>query len=594
MCTFSSMGLWLLTLLLSITPGSCSLPRARGSECAVHSACAGLSGNCCPTSAGKNLSCCGEGGAPADLPASETANLDDACQAYLKAKGFQSPEALARQLRRCNIASARDLAPDPEPEILGATDTTNLQCQYTSSQNAQSSCCGWRPHFNWVVGTCERNSRIPNATFCDGVPACAREPKINYAAAYQYNGSHFVLQDSSTAGDVSDAGVSGSYQSKTGWESVKARFRWEGGEGDWPTKYAPWGMGAQGPRGLTPPAALWVLSTDSFYYGTLYMLSQLTLNTQGAGQHDNCWEWEFDAIEGLIGTIPKGAELPGNINQLYVTATSSVSGCMPMPGTAAQGNGKTKSFTEPREFRDFCRSNPDAVGCQPWTAEGSDIWHGGGYRSTDRFENAAETPYVFVVVLDQQGFWVYRWRPNELGETGWPGISRTGSSRVLGKRPRPVTRQDGLKTDVRADVHEAVVLIPSLPPQSACQRSLPELVDWRWGAAALGSMAYEQDDYKLGQELQGAQNWWAHFANTGQLQGYPLSIAGVPAAKAANSSYACDRRDKFGGSCDCQVGSSTARLLQTNSATPSTEVGLMAQALSRLRGTNTSTWPLGR
>ena len=39
-------------------------------------------------------------------------------------------------------------------------------------------------------------------------------------------------------------------------------FCQEGGEGDWPTKYAPWG-GVEGPRGLTPPAALWVLSVDS-------------------------------------------------------------------------------------------------------------------------------------------------------------------------------------------------------------------------------------------------------------------------------------------------------------------------------------------
>ena len=39
-------------------------------------------------------------------------------------------------------------------------------------------------------------------------------------------------------------------------------FRQEGGEGDWPTKYAPWGT-VEGPRGLTPPAALWVLSVDS-------------------------------------------------------------------------------------------------------------------------------------------------------------------------------------------------------------------------------------------------------------------------------------------------------------------------------------------
>ena len=221
--------------------------------------------------------------------------------------------------------------------------------------------------------------------------------RTSVAQAYQFNGSHFVLQDSSTAGELSEAGVSGSHAARTGWESTKSRFRWEGGEGDWPTKYAPWGLGDSGPRGLTPPAALWVLSADSFYYGTLYMLSQLTLNTQGVGEHANCWEWEFDAIEGLIGTVPRGHPLPGNINQLYVTATAQVSGCMPMPGTAAQDNGYARRFSQPQNFQSFCEQNPLAVGCRPWTAEGADIWHGGGYRGTDRFENAENTPYVFAV-----------------------------------------------------------------------------------------------------------------------------------------------------------------------------------------------------
>ena len=168
--------------------------------------------------------------------------------------------------------------------------------------------------------------------------------------------------------------------------------------GDWPTKYAPWGSGPEGPRGLTPPAALWVMSVDSFYYGTLYMLSQLTLNAQGHKDHNNCWEWEFDAIEGLLGTVPKGSPLPGNLNQLYVTATAQVTGCMPMPGTAAQDNGKRRRFKEPRSFQTFCSENPDAIGCRPWTAEGANIWHGGGHQGTDRFENFEHTPYVFAVV----------------------------------------------------------------------------------------------------------------------------------------------------------------------------------------------------
>ena len=45
--------------------------------------------------------------------------------------------------------------------------------------------------------------------------------------AYQYNGSHFIMQDASTAGEISASGVAGSFKDKTGWESVKENFRWD-------------------------------------------------------------------------------------------------------------------------------------------------------------------------------------------------------------------------------------------------------------------------------------------------------------------------------------------------------------------------------
>ncbi|CAK9066331.1 unnamed protein product [Durusdinium trenchii] len=564
------MGVWHFLAAAATTAGASELLATHAPECgwmnwqgSAYSKCLGLSGKCCPTENGKFLDCCSGS----------------------EAKGLSSPEALAAQLQRCSLGAAHGrYAPPAEPDLPGATDTTELQCQYNSPFGQNSMCCGWRPHFNWVVGTCESNAHIPNATFCDGIPPCARAPQINYAAAYQYNGSHFVLQDASTAGDLSDAGVAGSFKDKTGWEKVKSKFRWEGGEGDWPTKYAPWGLGAQGPRGLTPPAGLWVLSVDSFYYGTLYMLSQLTLNAQGHREHNNCWEWEFDAIEGLLGTVPKGSPLPGNLNQLYVTATAQVTGCMPMPGTAAQGNGKRQTFSEPESFRGFCRANPSAVGCRPWTSQDANIWHGGGHPGTDRFENFEHTPYVFAVVLDHQGFWVYRWRPDSEGHTGWPGLDRFRASRVLPQRPRPVKDAQGLKTDVRGATEEAVILIPSLPPEAACTRSSPERVDFRWGAGALGSMGFQRKDYKLGQEQQGAQNWWAHFVDTHQLQDYPLSIAGVPASEASKASYSCSQKDEFGSECDCEYGKArrTSFLSQVEGAPgPNFEVAMMLQNLLR-------------
>jgi len=38
--------------------------------------------------------------------------------------------------------------------------------------------------------------------------------------------------------------------------------------------------------GVTPPAGLWILSAENFYYGAFYMLSQLGLNLDGQGTQD--------------------------------------------------------------------------------------------------------------------------------------------------------------------------------------------------------------------------------------------------------------------------------------------------------------------
>ena len=34
---------------------------------------------------------------------------------------------------------------------------------------------------------------------------------------------------------------------------------------------------------MTPPAGLWILSAENFYFGAFYMLSQLGINLEGQG-----------------------------------------------------------------------------------------------------------------------------------------------------------------------------------------------------------------------------------------------------------------------------------------------------------------------
>lgn len=452
--------------------------------------------------------------------------------------------------------------PNPAPYVPGSMDTSDLSCRYGNIAmwgGGGASCCGVKPHFNWVVGTCEAGS---SGQFCRNVPACATSSgvQINYVAAYQFDGAQWVMMDDSTAGNIEDWGVYGNHAEGTGWESAKNGFGWQGG--DWNTKYAPWarGNGPEGPRGLTPPGALWILSAENFYYGAFYMLTQLTLNLAGKGMPTgtNCWTWELDPVEGAGGWNPSGPT-PGNLNQLYATSNAQSSGCMPLAHSAKQTQANQESFSQPEIFRGYCAGNPNEPGCSPWQG-GHNVQWSGGSSSTHRFENLWGQPYVFAVVIDADGYWTYRWIPEGDGDgtTGWPGVNRYSAQRTLPSNPRPVTNPAGLKTDVEGHVPEAVILQPSSNPSMACQRSSIEQINWEWGAGALGSMAFEMGENRRGGALEGAQNWWAHFANTGQYANYPISISGVPSSELSQGW--CKERGAW--SCECHLASEVSNATQ--------------------------------
>jgi len=464
-------------------------------------------------------------------------------------------------------------APNPRPSIPGAADTSQMACRYGNPQmwGHCGVCCGLRPHFNWIVSTCEETQGA--GQFCRGLPKCMLEgsPKINYVAAYQFDGTNFVLMDDSSVGDISPAGIAGDHSKGTGWQAQKAHHQWRGG--DWTTKYAPWASGSktgpQGPRGVTPPAGLWVLSAENFYYGAFYMLTQLGINLEGKGQPTgtNCWNWELDPVEGTAGWTP-GRALPGNINMLYSTNNAQASGCMPIAYTSKQMNGMRTNFSFPEDFRAYCAAHPQAVGCRPWQ-EG--ISWSGGAGGTHRFENLWDEPYLFAIVVDAKGYWIYRWRTAALeGKSGWPGLERFKAARKLPPRPKAVKDPRGLQTNVPGDVTEAVILQPSLSTEAACLRSSIEAVNWQFGANALGAMAHELGQDGAGQPLEGAQNWWAHFTDTKQNAGYPLSIAGVPGAN-IKAALKCNTPGSFTCSCQAQRRDEVLGRAAARNGTPSNE-----------------------
>lgn len=543
-------------------------------ECAGDQCCA--DGSTCP-SASDSYHKCPKGKTEDCTKAPQPqVKLGPECKAYLAKKNFASAEDFQRFVQNIqgspmpcveNTSAQASWAPDPKPgKVPGATDTSNLACRYgnpTMCTSPGNTCCGLRPHFNWVVSTCENENPNAPSPFCKYMPDCIKSgsPKINYVAAYQFNGNEFELMDESSAGELSADGIAGNYASNTGWEEKKNGYKWH--PGDWPTKYAPKTNtdGPGGPRGVTPPAGLWVLSADNFYYGGFYMLSQLGINLEGNGYPTgtNCWNWEFDAVEGTGGWNPEG-RLPGSVNTAYSTSNAQVSGCMPISYLASQVNGLNQTFKFPEEFRDYCSANPESTGCHFWD-ENNIMWSGGN-QGSDRFENWWDEPYVFAVVMDQRGMWIYRWRPGAFGgKTGWNGISQYSAARTLPARPKVVEDPRGLATDVAGDVKEAVIHTPGLSPEAACSQASVEPVDWQFGPVALGAMAQELEGSAGGapdSQFEGAQNWWSHFVDTEQYQGYPLSIAGVPADRIKPST--CDTKATFSCACkrDSQMNTSAA------------------------------------
>merc|ERR1719189_1970364 len=97
---------------------------------------------------------------------------------------------------------------------------------------------------------------------------------------------------------------------------------------------------------------------------------------------------------------------------------------MPMAYTAGQANGPRDNNSFPEGFRQFCAAHPQEVGCHK---SEEPIWWSGTAAGSSRFENLWDEPYVFAIVVDAKGYWIYRWRPTEYEgkvQTGWSGLER--------------------------------------------------------------------------------------------------------------------------------------------------------------------------
>ena len=507
-------------------------------------------------------------------------DLSQACRGYLRDKNIPDINGLRDHLacytEGCNRwefpckydeAAARRWGPNPIPDHkIGGTDTTDMRVLWGNIGIVdQPACCGWRPHFNWVVATCEETRGT--GQFCSGLDAtCSDNVQINYVTAYQFDERtqewHMML-DSTCAENPDEKGfISGQFDKKTGFEKHKSDFRWQGG--DWTTKYAPWArqtnekVGVDGPRGGTPPACMFVLSAENFYYGAFYMLLQQTLNTSmypEAGS--NCWVWELDPFEGSGGWAPahKDADtkklVPGvyaqKINDLFNTDNAQVSGNMPVSYTRNQVNNQNAQEYYPNYFRDYCDKNPGDEGCS--TKEGN-VWWSGTASGSKYFSQKWKEPVVIVVVIDAKGFWTYRFTPDKVtGLTKWKGIERYRAATTL-KHTSPdcITDPKGLQTPVGEDVADAVQLSPALPSDAACVRASIEAMNWDFTSNAWGSMMWELYGKDRKSE-DGPFNFWNYMVDTNQqCTNYTPAIMGGTPPETPSECHEIPV-----GSCPCQA-----------------------------------------
>lgn len=482
-------------------------------------------------------------------------DFDEAGVGQLKAYTTKHPT------NSCTNPNMDAFNPNPLPNFDGVTNTSDLGIMYGNVDGGK--CCGWLPHFNWIVSTCQNDDNRGTGQFCGSLSAtgppspmdesCIKSGvKINYVAAYQFDGTTWNLVEDSSCGRIDGTGVS------TGFEEHKSDFDWV--PGDWTTKFAPraTGLGKDGPRGLSAPGSMFVLSADNFYYGGFYMLPQTSINSEyhnykhGDDVVSPCWVWELDPVEGTggWGASPTHSTFTRNINDLYFTTTAQTSGNMPMAYTneaIPDANGGKYQFPQYFDYAKFPQSqNPYSDG-----NINRFVW-GGGVSSSKYFQQNYNQPYIFVVIIDAKGYWTYRFIPDSDGNIPWDGIRQHSASRTPGLSPTRAVQQDGTHTQVDGNVKEALMLSPAVASDYSCGQAIVRHanMDWAFDANLTGSLLWQN---KGVENKSGSYNLWEYYKDTGQQRDtYSPEIMGVAPAPYTDNKCHDMKNFRSPNSCPCK------------------------------------------
>lgn len=281
--------------------------------------------------------------------------------------------------------------------------------------------CAAAPRFNQIIGVCRGegcacgSSSAPSCgggrcdASCKGetVRCCfgndvsdlvqyydaGSEVTLNYMAAYQFNNETRMWEIQKESSFNTD-GSRPSYDLMKGFGGLSKAEAWlapqPGGAVFWSLGYYPAGV-----RGVGPPGAMFVLSTEQFWGATWYMLNALTLDRGPGGGYpadkcsvtnDNCWA-------------------SGNAGEMDFLEPSWSN------GDANSTSGYRKSYST--QYNQVGRCFNGAI-------------NGGGFGSPNHVLTSgqgANEPFIYVAVVDSVGNWVYRIPADQAGDI-WPGIGR--------------------------------------------------------------------------------------------------------------------------------------------------------------------------
>ena len=345
----------------------------------------------------------------------------------------------------------------PEQCVVGQGDQNPL-CPKELSDSSPCCCpskgCYAEPKFNPVIGVCRggscacgsSNTRAPScapqgdadkcgqfgATTCTGhsVACCfgnnverlvefydaGTQAKINYLAAYEFDVDAQVWRQQ-RASSFNTNGSLPTFDLMRRYGGLSEEQAWlapqPGGAAFWSLGYYPAGGAA---KGVGPPGALFVLSTEEWWGGTWYALNQLELDRGPASPYapasscsttaNNCWAagnaGEMDFLEPAWSLGKAGDE---SVTSAYRASYSTQSNQV---GRQFVGGVNTGGFASQNYLHTAARD---------------------ARAGTSRAE-----PIVYVAVIDSVGTWVYRIPADEASQI-WPGIGRKQISPTLQRAP---------------------------------------------------------------------------------------------------------------------------------------------------------------